>query len=75
MTDAVGPGEPDVYPKYEDLTLLLEIAKTAARLSSLAVEGLNVDFVEQTRRNRDNADGYAMLVLDGLKRSADRDGS
>lgn len=34
----------------------------------MAVEGLNVDFVEQRRRNRDTADGYAVLVLEGLKR-------
>lgn len=62
--------EPDAYPKYEDLTLLLEMAKTAARLSSMAVEGLNVNFAEQTSRSRENAEGYAHLVLDGLKRSA-----
>lgn len=62
--------EPDAYPKYEDLTLLLEKAKTAARLSSLAVEGLHVDFADQTSRNRSNAEGYARLVLEGLKRSA-----
>lgn len=62
--------EPDAYPKYEDLTLLLEIAKSAARLSSMAVEGLSVDFAEQTSRSRENAEGYALTVLDGLKRSA-----
>ena len=67
--------EPDAYPKYEDLTLLLELAKKAAKLSSLAVEGLEVDFAEQTTRNRENADGYAVIVLEGLKRSANRKGS
>ncbi|RVJ77295.1 hypothetical protein CN168_19955 [Sinorhizobium medicae] len=62
--------EPDAYPKYEDLTLLLDMAKMAARLSSLAVEGLHVDFADQMSRNRTNAEGYARLVLEGLKRSA-----
>lgn len=67
--------ELDAYPKYEDLTLLLELAKRAAKLSSLAVEGLEVDFSEQTTRNRENADGYAVIVLKGLKQSAGSEGS
>lgn len=67
--------EPDAYPKYEDLTLLLELAKKAAQLSSLAVEGLEVDFAEQTTSTRENADGYAVIVLEGLKRSAGGEGS
>ncbi|SEH24086.1 hypothetical protein SAMN03159407_2024 [Rhizobium sp. NFR12] len=63
--------EPDEYPRYSDLTMLLELAKKAAALSSLAVEGLNVNFEEQTSRNRQNAEGFAARVLDGLKRSPD----
>lgn len=62
--------EPDVYPKYADLTLLLDTAKVAAELSSLAVEGLNVDFTECTLRSRRNAEGYAAVVLEALQRSA-----
>lgn len=63
--------EPDSYPKYEDLTLLLEMAKVAVELCSLAVEGLNVDFADLTRRSRENADGYAAIVRDGLKGAAE----
>jgi len=59
--------EPDPYPSYADLTLLLEIAKSAATLSSLAVEGLETEFTDQTDRNRQNAEGFAKLVLSALK--------
>ena len=49
LAHALFDKEPDAYPRHSDLTLLLEIAKEAAALSSLAVEGLNTDFAEQTK--------------------------
>lgn len=62
--------EPEAVPKYSDLSFLVEVAQEAARLASLAVEGLSVDFSDQARDDRRNAEGYAACVLDGLKRAA-----
>ncbi|MGR9268163.1 AbiU2 domain-containing protein [Rhizobium leguminosarum] len=62
--------EPDAFPLYSDLDLLLGIAKKAARLAKLAVEGGNTELEEQAARNRENAEGYAGCVLDGLKRAS-----
>jgi AbiU2 len=57
-------------PKYADLNLLLDLAKEAATSASLAVEGLSNDLGDQARRARQNAEGYAACVLDGLRRAA-----
>ncbi len=65
--------EPDALPLYSDLNKLLEVAKIAARLAKLAVEGGNTELEEQAERNRANAEGYAACVLDGLKRAACND--
>ncbi|MBM7043596.1 hypothetical protein [Rhizobium lusitanum] len=62
--------EPDALPRYSDLDTLLGIAKIAARLSKLAVEGGNTELEEQAKRNRINAEGYVVCVLDGLKRAS-----
>jgi AbiU2 len=57
-------------PRYADLNLLLDLAKEAATSASLAVEGLSTDLGDQARRDRQNAEGYAACVLDGLQRAA-----
>lgn len=62
--------EPEAPPRYSDLSLLLEVAAEAATHASLAVEGLNTDFGDEARRDRENAEGYAACVLDGLKRAS-----
>ncbi|NKL18476.1 hypothetical protein GFM07_05075 [Rhizobium leguminosarum bv. viciae] len=62
--------EPDAFPRYSDLDILLGMAKIAARLAKLAVEGGNTELEEQAKRNRENAEGYAACVLDGLKRAS-----
>jgi hypothetical protein len=62
--------EPEALPRYADLSLLLDRAKEAATHASLAVEGLSIDFRDQARNDRQNAEGYAACVLDGLKRAA-----
>ncbi|GLS11636.1 hypothetical protein [Sinorhizobium fredii] len=62
--------EPDAFPRYSDLNILLDIANEAARLAKLAIEGGNSDFDGNAERDRQNADGYATCVLDGLKRAA-----
>jgi hypothetical protein len=62
--------EPEALPRYSDLSLLLDVAKEAATHASLAVEGLSVDFSDQARGDRRNAEGYAACVLEGLKRAA-----
>jgi hypothetical protein len=62
--------EPDALPLYSDLDTLLGMAKIAARLAKLAVEGGNTELEEQAARNRENAEGYAACVLDGLKRAS-----
>jgi hypothetical protein len=56
-------------PKYADLNLLLDLAKGVATSASLAVEGLSNDLGDQARRARQNAEGYAACVLDGLQRA------
>lgn len=63
---------PEQLPYYNDLNLLLGIAKDAARLASLAIEGLNTELDDQMLRDGENAKGYARCVLDGLQRAADR---
>jgi hypothetical protein len=55
-------------PRFSDLNFLLEMAKRAAKHASLAVEGLNTEFDDQARRDREKAEGYAACVLDGLER-------
>ena len=55
-------------PRFSDLNFLLEIAKRAAKHASLAVEGLNTEFDDQAQRDRENAEGDAACVLDGLER-------
>ena len=62
--------EPEAPPRYADLNLLLDLAKEAATSASLAVEGLSTDVGDQARRDRQNAEGYAACVLDGLQRAA-----
>jgi hypothetical protein len=62
--------EPDEFPKYADLTLLLGVAKEAAKYASLAVEGVNTAFDDMAQEDRRNADHYFACVLDGLKRAA-----
>ena len=62
--------EPEAPPRYADLNLLLDLAKEAATSASLAVEGLSTDLGDQARRDRQNAEGYAACVLDGLQRAA-----
>jgi hypothetical protein len=62
--------EPDAFPLYSDLDLLLGMATVAARLAKLAVEGGNTELEEQAKRNRENAAGYAACVLDGLRRAS-----
>jgi hypothetical protein len=42
--------EPEALPKYNDLNLLLDLAKEAATRSVLAIEGLNIDFSDEARR-------------------------
>jgi hypothetical protein len=59
-------------PIYADLDLLLSIAKEAAKHASFAVEGNNVDFDDQAKEDRKNADDYYACVLDGIKRGARR---
>jgi hypothetical protein len=59
---------PDRLPEYADLSVLLEVAKVAARHAKFAVEGGNTDFEESVRLDRANAEGYANCLLDGLKR-------
>jgi hypothetical protein len=49
---------------------LLDLAKEAATRSVLAIEGLNIDFSDEARRDRENAEGYAACVLDGLRRAS-----
>lgn len=61
---------PDEMPRYEDLNILVDVAKKAAELASMATEGLNIDFGEQVARDRNEAEGYSRSVLDGLKRLA-----
>jgi hypothetical protein len=62
--------QPEALPKYSDLQILLDVSKEAAGRASLAVEGLNTDFAELARRDRENADEYYACVLDGLRRAA-----
>jgi hypothetical protein len=62
--------EPKAPPKYADLNLLLDLAKEAATGASLAVEGISTDLSDQARSARQNAEGYAACVLDGLQRAA-----
>ena len=38
--------------------------------ASLAVEGISTDLSDQARSARQNAEGYAACVLDGLQRAA-----
>jgi AbiU2 len=57
-------------PSFADLFMLLERAVEAGRHASLAVEGVNTEFDDQTQLRRENADGYYACVLDGLKRAA-----
>jgi AbiU2 len=70
LAHALFDKEPEAPPRYADLNLLLDLAKEAATRASLAVEGLNIDFGDKARRSRQNAEGYAACVLDGLKRAA-----
>lgn len=63
---------PDEFPRYSDLNLLLGMAIEAATFASMAVEGLDTGLDDQARRYRENAEGYAACVLDGLKRTAMR---
>jgi hypothetical protein len=64
--------EPNAWPRYADLDLLLGVAKEATQHASFAVEGLNVDFDDMAQEDRKNAEGYYASVLDGLKRAARR---
>jgi len=61
---------PDEIPRYEDLNILVDMAKKVAELASMVTGGLNIDFAEQAARDRNEAEGYAKSVLDGLKRLA-----
>jgi hypothetical protein len=62
--------EPEAFPKYSDLSLLLDIAKSTPKYASLAFEGLNADFEDQSRRHYPEAIGDAGCVLEGLKSDA-----
>jgi hypothetical protein len=57
-------------PIYADLDLLLSTAMRAASLACLAVDGVNIDFDERAKLDRQNAEGYARYVLEGLRQSA-----
>ncbi|TAU37642.1 hypothetical protein ELI43_34075 [Rhizobium leguminosarum] len=72
LTHSLFDKEPDALPLYSDLDILLEAAKIAARLAKLA-EMEATELEEQADRNRENAEGYAACVLDGLKRAACND--
>jgi hypothetical protein len=69
LAHALFDRESETPPKYSDLNLLLEIAKEAATRACFAVEGLNADFIDEARRDRQNAEGYAACILDGLRRA------
>jgi hypothetical protein len=70
LAHALFDEEPDQLPKFADLFLLLAVAREAIEHASLAVDGLNTAFDDQARCDRQNADGYYICVLDGLKRAA-----
>jgi hypothetical protein len=58
---------PDKPPRYSDLDLLLEVAKEAAKLASMAVEGLGIDLEEEADLHRESAVGFSNCLVNGLK--------
>ncbi|WP_091132731.1 hypothetical protein [Microvirga guangxiensis] len=58
--------EIDAYPLYDDLFMLLRIAKSISTAAFLAVEGEITIFAENKRRSRDQGEWFWRRVLDGL---------
>lgn len=61
---------PNAPPRYGDLDLLLKVAVEAVTAAALAIEGLNTALDERDALDRENAEGFARCLVDGLKRAA-----
>lgn len=58
---------PDELPRYGDLHLLLGISVEAVTAAALAIDGLNTSLDERAALDRENAEGFARCLVDGLK--------
>ena len=64
--------DPNAMPRYSDLDLMLDLAKSAVIYGSMAVEGANRDFDDLERDMSENAQGFAQCVVDGLRRASEQ---